>query len=103
MSFKPFAFCLTNLCNSTSDSYHTCYVLAGLSSAQHKWHFNAAATRTQTLGVLDSPYKWASEPFVEEVQIYDEEDRMTTLHPVFVIPEGAAEETRAYFAAKGGF
>lgn len=86
-----------------SDSYHTCYVLAGLSSAQHKWHFNDSAMRMESSGTLSSPYQWTSEVFVEESQIYDEEDRVRTLHPVFVIPEGAAEEMRAYFSSKGGF
>ncbi|KAE9370437.1 terpenoid cyclases/Protein prenyltransferase [Stipitochalara longipes BDJ] len=87
----------------SSDSYHTCYVLAGLGSAQHKWHFNTTETKTEMSGNLASPYQWTCEPFTEEVQIYSEEDRVGTLHPVFVIPEGAAEETRAYFASKGGF
>jgi len=36
-------------------------------------------------------------------QIFEEDDRIGTLHPVFVIPEGTAEEMRAYFASKGGF
>ncbi|RAL60201.1 hypothetical protein DID88_000822 [Monilinia fructigena] len=39
-----------------SDSYHTCYVLAGLSSAQHKWHFNTSAQKTESSGMLVSPY-----------------------------------------------
>jgi protein farnesyltransferase subunit beta len=38
-----------------------------------------------------------------ESQIYNELDRVGTLHPIFVIPEGVAEKTRAYFASKGGF
>jgi protein farnesyltransferase subunit beta len=54
-------------------------------------------------GNLASPYQWSCEPFVGEGQIYDEGDRVGTLHPVFVIPEGAAEEMRAYFTLKGGF
>jgi protein farnesyltransferase subunit beta len=54
-------------------------------------------------GTLNSPYQWVSEQFREEGQVYDEEDRVGTLHPVFVIPEGAAEEARAYFVSKGGF
>ncbi|TVY86476.1 Protein farnesyltransferase subunit beta [Lachnellula willkommii] len=87
----------------SSDSYHTCYVLAGLSSAQHKWHFNASAVEMESSGTLSSPYQWTSEIFVEDSQIYDEEDRVRTLHPVFVISEGAAEEMRAYFSSKGGF
>ena len=57
----------------------------------------------ETSGTLSSPYQWTSEIFVEESQIYDEEDRVRTLHPVFVISEGAAEEMRAYFSSKGGF
>jgi protein farnesyltransferase subunit beta len=89
--------------SSSSDSYHTCYVLAGLSSAQHKWHFNATPTTNETLGNLSSPYQWTSEPFHDETKIYDEEDRVRTCHPVFVVPEGVAETTRSYFAAKGGF
>ena len=87
---------------SSSDSYHTCYVLAGLSSAQHKWHFSAVASET-VLTSLNSPYRWSSEKFVEKVQVYDESDRVNTLHPVFVIPEGVSEATSSYFASKGGF
>ena len=37
-----------------------------------------------------------------QAQIYDEKDRVKTVHPVFVVPEGVAEATRAYFATKGG-
>jgi protein farnesyltransferase subunit beta len=70
---------------------------------QHKWHFNTTETKSEMTGNLVSPYQWTSEPFVEDEQIYDEGERVGTLHPVFVIPEGAAEETRAYFASKGGF
>jgi protein farnesyltransferase subunit beta len=52
---------------------------------------------------LSSAYQWTSEAIAEESQIFDEADRVETLHPVFVIPEGVAETTRAYFASKGGF
>jgi hypothetical protein len=91
--------------NSKSDAYHTCYVLAGLSSAQHKWHFNTPSTKEGnfTADILSSAYQWTSEPIIEKSQIFDDKDRVGTLHPVFVIPEGVAEETRAYFASKGGF
>lgn len=88
---------------SQSDSYHTCYVLAGLSSAQHKWHFNTATENNETNGRLVSPYRWTAEPYVGDSQIFDEEDRVKTLHPIFVIPEGRAEEMKAYFTSKGGF
>jgi protein farnesyltransferase subunit beta len=88
---------------SNSDAQHTCYVLAGLSCAQNKWHFNTSATKKEIAGALTSAYHWTAEPFIEESQIYDEEDRVGTLHPIFVIPEGIAEETLAYFASKSGF
>ncbi|RDL39597.1 uncharacterized protein BP5553_03937 [Venustampulla echinocandica] len=86
-----------------SDSYHTCYVLAGLSSAQHKWHFNATGNPMEAGLTRSSAYQWTSEKVVEDSQIYDEEDRVRTLHPVFVIPEGAAEEARAHFSSKEAF
>jgi len=78
-------------------------VLAGLSSAQHKWHFNASAMNMEFSGNLSSPYKWTSNIISDDTQIYEEVDRVRTLHPVFVIPEGAAEATRAYFSSKGEF
>ncbi|KAG9247261.1 CaaX farnesyltransferas-like protein beta subunit Ram1 [Calycina marina] len=80
-----------------SDSYHTCYVLAGLSSAQHKWNFNHLTAKGAS-GNLASPYHWNVEHVIRQPQIYDEEDRVETVHPVFVVPEGVAEATRAYFA-----
>ena len=38
---------------------------------------------------------------VEADQIYDEGDRVGTVHPVFVVPEGVAERTRAYYESRG--
>jgi len=86
----------------TSDSYHTCYVLAGLSSAQHTWTFSVLPDSEATMP-LNPGFQWSSAPITEDTQIFDEEDRVETVHPVFVIPEGVAERTRAYFADKGGF
>ena len=88
---------------STSDSYHTCYVLAGLSSVQHKWHYDRSASTKSVASTLDAPYHWTSEHHLDGIQIHDEVDRVETSHPVFVIPEGVAERTKDYFAAKGGF
>lgn len=78
-------------------------MLAGLGSAQHKWYFDASQTHSGVHEDLAAPYQWSSEVFVEEIQIYDEEDRVKTLHPVFALPENVPERTRAYFIAKGGF
>jgi protein farnesyltransferase subunit beta len=83
-----------------SDGYHSCYVLAGLSSAQHKWHFTG--TKSVQKSGLIAPYQWYAEKYVGEEQIYDEEDRVNVLHPVFVVPVGVAEQTRAYFESIGG-
>jgi protein farnesyltransferase subunit beta len=52
------------------------------------------------------PYQWTAEIFQVrpgEEEVFDEVDTVETLHPIFVIPEGVAEETRAYFVAKGSF
>jgi protein farnesyltransferase subunit beta len=54
---------------------------------------------------LTYAYQWAVDKFQPVVgeEIFDEIDRVGTLHPIFVIPEGVAEQTREYFVAKGGF
>lgn len=35
--------------------------------------------------------------------MFDEEDRLKVIHPIYVIPWGAAEKTRAWYDAKAGF
>ncbi|KAH9216430.1 terpenoid cyclases/protein prenyltransferase alpha-alpha toroid [Leptodontidium sp. 2 PMI_412] len=87
----------------SSDSYHTCYVLAGFSSSQNNWKFDHQVAKIDFGGSHTSAFQWTSEPIIESSQIFDEGDRIGTLHPIFVIPEGAAEKMRAYFASKGGF
>ncbi|KAK0385321.1 hypothetical protein NLU13_7797 [Sarocladium strictum] len=82
-----------------SDAYHTCYVLSGLSSAQHKW--DLVTTRADG-GILDTD-EWAASPFSEGKQIFDEEDRVKPVHPVYVIPKDKAEAARQYFMMKTGF
>jgi len=97
--------------SKNSDPYHTCYVLAGLSSAQHVWYFGERRSSSSPIVAdLPSPYKWTSEkyPLPPQVhnghsQVFDEVDRVETVHPVFVVPEGVAESMRTYFIEKGGF
>jgi protein farnesyltransferase subunit beta len=51
-------------------------------------------------------YQWTVEKFqpaAGEQEVFGETDRVSTLHPVFVIPEGVAEQTRDYFLRKGTF
>jgi len=97
-----------------SDAYHTCYVLAGLSSAQHTWTYYSTPRRIPNFqpslsssreGALTAPYDWVVTTSNVESgeQVFDEVDHVGTLHPVFVVPEGVAERTRDYFEAQGGF
>lgn len=74
-------------------------MLAGLSSAQNKWHWDPSMAPVS--GTLRSAYQWRAEAMVEADQIYDEGDRVGTVHPVFVVPEGVAERTRAYYESRG--
>lgn len=98
-----------------SDAYHTCYVLAGLSSAQHKWELytpntTTTSTSTSTAGEatasIDEPSlltSWSVSPYLGEVQIFDEQDRIVPLHPVYAIPAKCAADIKKHFAARQGF
>jgi protein farnesyltransferase subunit beta len=47
--------------------------------------------------------EWAASLFSDGEQIFDEEDRVKPVHPVFVIPQDKADAVRQYFMAKAGF
>ncbi|KFY77113.1 hypothetical protein V499_03428 [Pseudogymnoascus sp. VKM F-103] len=85
-----------------SDGYHTCYLLVGLSSAQHKWSLQAPTDDIMTsLG-------WTSETYPRKqddgyAQIFDEEDRVKSIHPVYVIPEGIPERVIQYCDSQEAF
>ncbi|KAK7719349.1 CAAX farnesyltransferase (FTase) subunit beta [Diaporthe eres] len=103
----------------TSDGYHTCYVLAGLSSAQHKSELvdagvpgvdatecDAGSTGGTMLGVGGQPYlntSWSVTPYLDEAQIFDEQDRLVPLHPLYALPVGCVADIKRYFDAKPGF
>lgn len=82
-----------------SDAYHTCYVMSGLSSAQHKWTLVAARPN----GSLTNEDQWEASPYVEGEQIFNEDDRVGTTHPVYVIPQHKVEDAQSYFMSKLGF
>ncbi|KAI3545765.1 prenyltransferase and squalene oxidase [Colletotrichum filicis] len=82
-----------------SDAYHTCYVLSGLSSAQHQWDLTYV---NEDETILSEP-KWVASPCAEGTQIFNEEDRVGTIHPVYTIPQESADDMKAYFASKQGF
>ncbi|KAI0477709.1 terpenoid cyclases/Protein prenyltransferase [Xylariaceae sp. FL0804] len=82
-----------------SDAYHTCYVLSGLSSAQH-------ATRSLSpVGGegMTAHSSYDVSPHVDGQQVFDEEDRVRTLDPVYVIPEERRKEIMSFFVSKPGF
>lgn len=62
-------------------------------------------------GALSAPYSWtyaADESIIkamveEEKQVFNEQDRVELIHPVFVLPWGVAERTRRYFERRGAF
>lgn len=82
-----------------ADAYHTCYNLAGLSAAQHKYVCNATTESKDDLG---APYHWKAEG-THESKIWEGKDEVAEVHPIFVIPFKAAHESRTYFEGKEGF
>ncbi|KAK4166414.1 protein farnesyltransferase subunit beta [Cladorrhinum sp. PSN259] len=74
-----------------SDAYHTCYVLSGLSSAQHQW-------------LLDEESKeWVVLPYLDGEPVFDSKDRVRPIHPVYAIPQQHVRAVKKYFGEKGGF
>ncbi|KAI1272407.1 terpenoid cyclases/Protein prenyltransferase [Xylaria sp. FL0933] len=81
-----------------SDAYHTCYVLSGLSSAQH-------VTRILSSDGDGMAPSWTYEvlPHLDEAQVYNEEDRVSSTDPVYVIPEVKRKDIMSYFSSRPGF
>ncbi|KAJ4293795.1 CAAX farnesyltransferase (FTase) subunit beta [Collariella sp. IMI 366227] len=108
-----------------SDSYHTCYVLSGLSSAQHQWELDepesepddvdtnirqqqqaATATATEAAATASAAAAadavWAVLPYLDGVQLFDNKDRVRPIHPVYAIPQQDVRAMKGYFE-EGGF
>jgi protein farnesyltransferase subunit beta len=86
------------------DTYHTCYNLAGLSAAQHSYVFDEEMKGdVGKEGELGAPYHWRTEGEFEGEKVWGEEDLVEEVHPIFIVPYGAAAACRAYFEAKEGF
>ncbi|KAI9931287.1 hypothetical protein ASPWEDRAFT_47477 [Aspergillus wentii DTO 134E9] len=86
------------------DSYHTCYTLTGLSTTQHHhYHTDTSTTSKETFA---SAFSWKYSPIPatddneSDASVFDEKDRVTAIHPLFVIPHKAAEDIRAWFEKK---
>ena len=89
------------------DTYHTCYALAGLSSAQHR---NVFAIGDEPLSRADGyAFAWTHlqpgfDGVLSDLQIIgEEEDMVEPLHPIYAIPYAAVERTRMWFEGKEGF
>ncbi|PHH55804.1 Protein farnesyltransferase subunit beta [Ceratocystis fimbriata CBS 114723] len=80
-----------------SDAYHTLYVLSGLSSAQHSWNLYYDPVTADYTKWEASPYKFTGE------QIFDEDSRVNTSHPVYVLPPAKVDDVIGYFSKKQGF
>ncbi|KAG8157478.1 hypothetical protein KVR01_012520 [Diaporthe batatas] len=103
----------------TSDGYHSCYVLSGLSSAQHKSELDDAVASGDDASQSDAvnpgstllsgsgqpchATSWSVTPYLDEAQIFDEQDRLVPLHPLYTIPVGRVADIKRYFYAKPGF
>ncbi|EEH45460.2 uncharacterized protein PADG_01610 [Paracoccidioides brasiliensis Pb18] len=84
------------------DSYHTCYILAGLSTVQHDHFITGAASVATANNPFPSAFSWSHAPVTPSVEqdqwaiVFDEEDRLEAVHPLFVIPHRAAKNMREW-------
>lgn len=100
------------------DAYHSCYVLSGLSSAENRWQLISPDPTSAEGGgggggdgdgddddvALEAAApRWVVSPYQDEVQVFDEGDRVAPVHPLYVIPEDKVASAQAYFAALVGF
>ncbi|KAK0617339.1 terpenoid cyclases/protein prenyltransferase alpha-alpha toroid [Immersiella caudata] len=83
------------------DPYHSCYVLAGLSSAQHQWQL-ASRGEDEPSAAIDDPV-WLVLRHLDDVRVYEQEDVVRAIHPVYAIPHKHQQDMRSYFLAKEGF
>ncbi|KAI0133604.1 prenyltransferase and squalene oxidase [Xylariales sp. AK1849] len=79
-----------------SDAYHTCYVLSGLTSAQH------IVSSASPLVEQVANVKWTVSPHPDD-QLFDDEDLLDPTDPVYAIPQKKRDEMMDYFLSKPGF
>ncbi|KAF7712736.1 Uncharacterized protein PECH_001384 [Penicillium ucsense] len=78
----------------SADSYHTCYVLTGLSATQH-YHYRTNVSVSPG-SAFESAFSWRSSPMAAEEEVYEPADRLVAFHPLFVIPHQAAANLRLW-------
>jgi protein farnesyltransferase subunit beta len=101
-----------------SDAYHSCYVLSGLSAAQHQWELDepepapapdsepgaaAASAQATAAAAAGSEAVWAVLPCLDGLQVFDNKDRVRPIHPVYAIPQACVREMKGYFEGVQGF
>ncbi|KAJ5669405.1 hypothetical protein N7462_010475 [Penicillium macrosclerotiorum] len=80
------------------DSYHTCYVLAGLSATQHHhYRTDSSAVASEAFA---SAFSWKSTPNRAKDIVYERSDRLAAFHPIYVIPHQSAETMRLWYEAR---
>ena len=90
------------------DAYHTCYTLAGLSGTQYHNYYNNES-RYDGVATLHDAFQWASSPHWSTAEMRNEaeinipENRLTPIHPIFVIPWPAVEKAESWFQKRGSF
>ncbi|KAF2465432.1 terpenoid cyclases/Protein prenyltransferase [Lindgomyces ingoldianus] len=82
------------------DAYHTCYNLAGLSAVQRIYIFDEGRQRGVGNGDLVAPFHWKEDGLYDGDKVWDNDDVVDRVHPVFVVPWGKAEDCRLYFERK---
>ncbi|KAJ5959202.1 uncharacterized protein N7479_006352 [Penicillium vulpinum] len=79
------------------DSYHTCYVMAGLSATQNH-HYRTASSVTSNN--FSSSFSWKSSPNRDPGNVFSRGDRLEPMHPLYMIPHKAAEQMRLWSEAQ---
>lgn len=49
------------------------------------------------------PWTYEVLPYLDKAQVYNEEDRVNPIDPVYVIPERNRKDIMSYFSSKPGF
>ena len=87
------------------DAYHSLYVLAGLSSAQYRHSFVGDKIQAP----IEAAHGWSAacpsgrDTRDDTDEIYDVEDKVNALHPIFVIPYEVDARCHAHYINKTGF
>ncbi|KAJ5129317.1 uncharacterized protein N7515_005356 [Penicillium bovifimosum] len=78
------------------DSYHTCYVLAGLSATQNHHYRTDTSVSSKN---FSSSFSWKSSPNRSADNVFSRGDRLAPFHPLYMVPHKAAEEMRLWSEA----